>query len=127
MLVEIKHFIPGRVRLRAPELFCSGHDPATFLPRMVPEGAIRSIRCNPHCHSVVIEFDHDFPGPITDLVRTLRRLSDGKLIAPPPETALASARGPEVAAPEKRKRWWNWPLVWPESTRRPVAVTAGRR
>jgi Cu2+-exporting ATPase len=113
MVVEIKHFIPGRVRFRAPELFASGHNPATFLPRMVPAGTIHSIRSNPHCHSVVIEFDHEFPGPITDLVRTLRRLSHGKLIQPPPETALASAKGPEVPAPEQKKRWWQWPLVLP--------------
>ncbi len=113
MLVEIRHFIPGRVRFRAPELFASGHDPATFLPRMVPAGTIHSVRSNRHCCSVVIEFDHELPGPITDLVRTLRRLSHGKLIEPAPETALASATGPEVPAPAQRKPWWQWPLVLP--------------
>ena len=72
MLVEVRHFVPGRLRLRIPELFRDGRDAEQIVERLAAPGSIRGIRGNRYCASVVIEFDRDVPGPIADLVLTLR-------------------------------------------------------
>ena len=75
MHVEVRHFIPGRLRLFVPDLFRSEllPPPEQVLQRLAAPGIIRSMRCNRGCASIVIEFDRDTPGPIADLVRTLRQ------------------------------------------------------
>src|SRR5262245_42850558 len=75
MNVEVRHFVPGRLRLHIPELFRTGLVPEQILQRLTMPGAIRKIRSNRGCASVVIEYDRDVPGPIADLVRTLRARS----------------------------------------------------
>jgi Cu2+-exporting ATPase len=80
---------------------------------MVTEGTILLIRCNATCFSIVIEFRHDLPGPIADLVRALRRMSTRQLLEPAAENAVAPAQGPEVSVRQNDKPWWNWPLVAP--------------
>ena len=72
MLVEVRHFVPGRLRLHIPELFRATGDVEQTVERLAAPGAIRKIRGNSACASLVIEFDRDVPGPIADLVRTLR-------------------------------------------------------
>jgi hypothetical protein len=72
MFVEVRHFVPGRLRLYIPELFRSVDDAEHIVERLAATGAIRKIRGNRYCASLVIEYDHDVPGPIADLVRTLR-------------------------------------------------------
>jgi Cu2+-exporting ATPase len=115
MLVEIKHFIPGRVRLFAPELFHWGPSPDRLLLNISAPGSIGHIRCNRHCSSVVVEFPRDSPGPIADLVRTLRRRSIEELRehpgVAPPETAPALPEARELAP--RQTRWWNAPLIGP--------------
>ena len=112
MLVEVKHFIPGRVRLYVPDLFCARQSPEQILQCLVEAGAIHKIRTNRACRSVVIEFHRDLPGPITDLVRTLRHKPLEHLWEPGfDEAALAV---PELPAPTNgRAPLWKQPLVWP--------------
>jgi Cu2+-exporting ATPase len=75
MHVEVRHFIPGRLRLFVPDLFRSEllRPPEQVLERLAAPGIIRGMRCNRICASIVIEFDRDMPGPIADLVRALRQ------------------------------------------------------
>ena len=80
MLVEVRHFIPGRLRLRIPELFRTSEVAEQIVERLAAPGSIRKIRSNRYCASVVIEFDRDVPGPIADLVRTLRLRSAERVL-----------------------------------------------
>jgi Cu2+-exporting ATPase len=114
MLVEIRHFLPGRVRLYVPDLFKPEQDSDQFLKRIAAPGAIHKIRSNRHCSSVVIEYQADTPGPIADLVLTLRRwpleqLLDRSAALPPPETG----DGEVFAVATPRRAWWNLPLLGP--------------
>ena len=84
MLVEVRHFVPGRLRLHIPELFRAAEDAEQIVERLAAPGSIHKIRSNRGCASVVIEFDHDIPGPIADLVRTLRLRSAEHVLEPPP-------------------------------------------
>src|ERR1700689_2130684 len=73
MLVEVRHFIPGRVRLYIPDLFRADQNPEQILQRLAGNGAIDSIRINRPCRSGVIVFHKDLPGPLTYSVRPLRK------------------------------------------------------
>jgi hypothetical protein len=72
MKVEVRHFVPGRVRIYAPELFREEQSPDQLLQRIAAAGSILKVRSNRDCCSVVIEFHRDEPGPIADLVCLLR-------------------------------------------------------
>ena len=116
MLVEIKHFIPGRVRLYAPELFHWGPVPDQLLLRLASPGSIDSIRSNRHCSSVVIEFHRDSPGPVADLVAVLRRHTIEQLrehSGPPGADDPHGTKSQLPEAPAKPARWWNAPLGGP--------------
>ena len=117
MIVEIRHFIPGRLRLYAPDLFRSIQNPEEMLRRVAPPGSVLSIRANSACLSVVIEFHRDFPGPIADLVRALRRRSLGQLLlleAPSSELPDSRAVTPAQSdASTKPAPWWDIPLTGP--------------
>ena len=118
MLVEVRHFVPGRLRLFIPELFELGlyenaQTPEWIIQRVAAPGSIRKIRCNDACACVVIEFDHDIPGPIADLVRALRQRSvEHVLDAEPdgPETAVAALPDPHKNADGTSREW---PLAAP--------------
>jgi len=114
MLVEIRHFMPGRVRLYAPDLFRSQQAPDLILQGLASPGSIQKIRCNRHCASVVIEFDHDLPGPIADLVRSLRGRSLEQLLRADSALELQQPAAVEVSeSSTPRRAWWNLPLVGP--------------
>ncbi len=95
MLAEVRHFVPGRLRLYIPELFRITRDTDQIVERLAAPGSIRKIRSNPACASIVIEFDHDVPGPIADLVRTLRMRSAQHVMEPQIEVvdAVPVSRG----------------------------------
>jgi Cu2+-exporting ATPase len=111
MLVEVKHFMPGRVRIYAPELFRLRQDPEEVLQRLAEPGSIQKLRANPQCFSMVIEFPRDSPGPIADLVLALRGGHARRLPEVERTEALAKIETVEVLA--QPRRWWNLPLLWP--------------
>src|SRR5277367_5408150 len=113
MLVEIRHFIPGRVRLYVPDLFRAEQNPEQIVQRLATNGAIESIRANAQCRSVVIVFHKDVPGQITDIVRKLRHKPIEHLLEAGFEeeettTALEVKGGENGHTPI-----WNRPLVLP--------------
>jgi heavy metal translocating P-type ATPase len=113
MRVEVRHFVPGRLRLHIPELFRACLDPEQVLQRLAAPGSILTTRSNPGCASVVIEFDHDFPGPIADLVRALRQRSAEHVWENAPEdeqTAVAVVPSPEKNIDGTSRKW---PLAMP--------------
>jgi heavy metal translocating P-type ATPase len=112
MLVEVRHFIPGRVRLYVPDLFRADQSPEQILQRLAANGAIQSLRVNRQCRSVVIVFHRDTPGPITDIVRTLRHKPVEHLLEPGFDEAETMALAAEDDKPS-RTAPWNLPLVWP--------------
>src|SRR5580704_1565636 len=78
MLVEVRHFHPGRVRLFVPGVFTSGNgsagnDPDRTIQGLVPAKSVQKIKANRHCASITIEYDHNSPGFLADLLNKLRR------------------------------------------------------
>jgi heavy metal translocating P-type ATPase len=117
MLVEVRHFFPGRVRLYVPELFRADHAPEQVLQWLAAPDAIVGIKVNRACSSVAIEYHKDHPDPITDLVRTLRHKALEHLLEPGFEEA-GTAVAIESAAnlngdAGKRAGLWRSPLVGP--------------
>jgi heavy metal translocating P-type ATPase len=123
MLVEVRHFVPGRLRLYIPDLFRRrllqrNRKPEKILERLAASGCIRAIRSNRGCASVVIEFDCDVPGPIADLVRTLRsraaeHILDGAPEGPPEGDASASLAVVPAADRNIDGSSRGWPLAGP--------------
>jgi heavy metal translocating P-type ATPase len=116
MLVEIRHFLPGRIRLHVPELFRAAPDPVGTVRLLSPGETIRSIRANSACSSLVIDYDRRRPGVISDLLALLRRNSAHVLLDWPAVPALleygksvapVDNQPPANLAPKK------WPLIWP--------------
>jgi heavy metal translocating P-type ATPase len=121
MLVEIRHFIPGRIRLHIPDLFRIDDDPERTIKLLCPSDAIHTLRAKNACASLVIEYDRNRPGVISDLLALLRRhtvtrllllpgvprlLEDGTL-APVTDNPPPANPPPANLAPKK------WPLIWP--------------
>jgi Cu2+-exporting ATPase len=73
MLVEVRSFFPGRIRLFVPGVFRSQHAPEQTIQILLPVEPVHKIRSNPHCYSIVIEYDHGNPGILADLINRLRR------------------------------------------------------
>jgi heavy metal translocating P-type ATPase len=112
MLVEIRHFIPGRVRLYVPDLFRADQNPEQIVQRLATNGAIESIRANRSCRSVVIVFHKNVPGQITDIVRKLRHKPIEHLLEPGYEEEETTALEAQVVE-NRRAPIWDRPLVWP--------------
>ncbi|MBV8550240.1 MAG: cadmium-translocating P-type ATPase [Acidobacteriaceae bacterium] len=114
MLVDIRHFLPGRVRLYAPDLFKLEQDPDQFLQHIAAPGSILRLRSNRHCSSVVIEYQPDSPGPIADLVLALRRRPLKQLLDRCAESAALPAADKQVSGvTAPRREWWRLPLIAP--------------
>ena len=110
MLVEVRHFFPGRVRLFAPGLFAPrapgfGELPDRIVLQLLPADAVRKVRANPHCASIVIEYDRNRPGVVADIVNRLRQArSLAVLTAVGEALALqASANGTTAVTPAPRQ------------------------
>jgi Cu2+-exporting ATPase len=73
MLVEVRHFFPGRVRLFVPGLFGKNAHPEQTVQDLLPANSVHKVRANHQCGSVVIEYDHNRPGIVADLMNRLRR------------------------------------------------------
>ncbi len=71
MLAEVRHFFPGRVRLFVPALFRSNEAPDRIVMHLLPADSVQRIRINRNCCSIVIEYDHNRPGILADLVNRL--------------------------------------------------------
>ena len=61
MLFEIRHFIPGRVRLRIPVLNGGDEHSGLITRALEAQPGVTSVRVNLACASVVIEFDRGRP------------------------------------------------------------------
>lgn len=112
MRVDVRHFVPGRLRLHLPDLFRDGQSPEPILERLAARGSIRKMRSNRGCACVVIEFDHDAPGPIADLVRALRERSRDHV----PDAAETEESDGMALVPADRNvdgTSRSWPLVVP--------------
>jgi len=116
MIVDIRHFIPGRIRIYIPELFRADQDPCQTLKHLTGGDTIQTIRANRNCSSIVIEYDRKRPGAISDLLALLRRQTAKRILEHPSIPALTT----EVSGPvpgnnrppanlEKKR----WPLIWP--------------
>jgi Cu2+-exporting ATPase len=93
MQVEVRHFFPGRIRLYIPGLFEDG-DAVRTIESLVPAETLQKVKSNRHCRSVVLEYDHNRPGILADLMIRLRRArSVADLVAlngSPPQAAVQS-------------------------------------
>jgi Cu2+-exporting ATPase len=116
MLVEIRHFLPGRIRIFVPELFRFDQDPTRTLKALAQGDTVHEIRANSSAHSIVIEYDRKRPGAISDLLALLRRHTAVGLLALP-ASALAllpgSANGAANNRPPANLAPKKWPLIWP--------------
>jgi heavy metal translocating P-type ATPase len=116
MIVEIRHFIPGRIRLHIPELFRADPDPARTLKLLAPTEVIHSLRANLSCASVVIGYDRNRPGVISDLLALLRRHTAKRLLglpSIPPLLEDGKPAGPAINPPPANLAPKKWPLIWP--------------
>jgi heavy metal translocating P-type ATPase len=101
MQFEIRHFIPGRVRLYIPVL--SGGDSALITRALEAQPGVTSVRINMACASVVIEFDRNQPEVWVTLRDKLRMVTPEMLplllqlfSTQPQAPAGKTARGGEV-------------------------------
>jgi heavy metal translocating P-type ATPase len=116
MIVEIRHFLPGRIRLHVPELFRADPDPVRTLKLLAPGDTIHAIRANPACASLVIEYNRKRPGVISDLLALLRRHTAVRLLALPAVPALVeSGTAPALPSnqPPANLTRKQWPLIGP--------------
>jgi Cu2+-exporting ATPase len=72
MLVEVRHFLPGRVRLYVPGLFRSSEPADRTVQQLLPADPVQKVRANRSCATIVIEYDHNRPGILADLMNRLR-------------------------------------------------------
>jgi Cu2+-exporting ATPase len=113
MLVEVRHFFPGRVRLYVPGIFVSNDPPEEIVQRTLPAGAARKIRANRHCFSVVVEYDHSRPGIIADLINRLRRACSVSALCSPDAVAEVAAA---PAVPVRKETRPKFPLTLPSAS-----------
>jgi len=113
MIVEIRHFLPGRIRLYIPELFRADPDPERTLILLTPGDTIRTIRANPACASLVIEYDRKRPNVISDLLALLRRQTAKRLLELPAVPQLIGDGTPGNNPPPANLAPKQWPLIWP--------------
>jgi len=93
MLVEVRHFYPGRVRLYVPAMFSSDRHPEQTIQSLVPAESVQKIRANRQCATVVIEYDHDHPGFLADLLYKLRKARSVAALLPAANGLHAIAAG----------------------------------
>jgi Cu2+-exporting ATPase len=114
MLVEVRHFFPGRVRLFVPGVFRSNDSPGRTIEDLLPHDSVQKVRANPHCSSVVIEYDHNRPGILADLLSRLRRArSVQELHTAPGQILSINGNG---AAPVRQHAPFKLPLVFPTAS-----------
>jgi Cu2+-exporting ATPase len=106
MRVEVRHFLPGRIRLFIPNLFRIEDDPEQLLHYLAAPHGIDKIRVNAHCATVVIEFDHNRPETIRDLLRTLRNGSGIAHLA----SLNGHGNGSAPAKPKSEVKQWQLAL-----------------
>ena len=81
MLVEVRHFLPGRVRLYVPGLFRSSEPADRTVQQLLPPDSVQKVRANRYCATIVIEYDHNRPGILADLMNRLRRARSVEALA----------------------------------------------
>jgi heavy metal translocating P-type ATPase len=86
MQAEVIHHVPGRVRLRIPELRDSGDLSTWIKGPVLTEMGIQSFRVNSWCASVVVTYDVSTPGVVDRLLAALQFFS---LPAPADEESAA--------------------------------------
>ncbi len=86
MQAEIVHNIPGRVRLRIPELYNCGDLSRWMKGPVLSEFGIQSLRVNLSCASVVITYDPATPGVVDRLLAALEFFT-----VPPPAPEAETA------------------------------------
>ena len=111
MLVEVRHFLPGRVRLYVPGLFRSGEPAERTLQQLLPPDSVRKIRANRHCATLVIEYHHNRPGILADLMSRLRRAPCVEALQASEGTTLAIV--PLDSAPARPQTRFRIPLALP--------------
>lgn len=89
MQAEVVHHIPGRVRLRIPELRNCGDLSGWMQGPVLGEFGIQSLRVNLWCASVVITYDPGTPGVVNRLLTALEFFTLPPR-APEPDTAPGS-------------------------------------
>jgi heavy metal translocating P-type ATPase len=121
MLVEVRHFFPGRIRLFVPGLFSNGYS-GQSIESLLPAPAFQKIKANRHCASIVIEYDRNRPGIIADLMIRLRRarapedLIDNALTGNNSVALRDGAAAATVTAPAKQYVYPTFPLTLPTAS-----------
>src|SRR5947209_4079106 len=72
MHAEVVHHIPGRIRLRVPELRDCGDLSRWLKGPVLSELGIESFRVNQWCASVVITYNAAIPGVVNRLLASLQ-------------------------------------------------------
>ncbi len=111
MLVEVRHFLPGRVRLYVPGLFRSNEPPDRTVEQLLPPDCVRKIRANRNCATIVIEYDRYRPGILADLMSRLRHALSMDALQARNGTGLAIV--PVDAVPARQPSRWRIPLALP--------------
>jgi Cu2+-exporting ATPase len=95
MRVEVRHFFPGRVRLFVPGVFRCNDLPGRTIEDLLPADSVQKVRTNRRCSSIVIEYDHNRPGILADLLNRLRRArSVDELHSAPGQVVSINGNGP---------------------------------
>jgi Cu2+-exporting ATPase len=111
MLVEVRHFLPGRVRLYVPGLFRSGEPADGAIRQLLPPESVRKISSNRSCATIVIEYDRNRPGILADLINRLRRARSVEALQVANGTALAVV--PIDSVPAQQPSRFKIPLALP--------------
>ena len=104
MDVAVLHYLPGRVRLHVPELCRKAAVAESALVWLRAQPGITSVRLNPACASLVVEFDRAHEPVLQGILARLRAVSAREFAALVAGAKLAAAAIPappqSVAAPK---------------------------
>jgi Cu2+-exporting ATPase len=113
---SIRHFIPGRIRLRVPAL-CRKRDLAEAATAWLNgQKGIRHARMNYDCASLVIAYDVAYEAPLRAIIGRLSLLSLDdlrKIVEPKPGTLPAAPRSAELTKVAPPPLWRRMPMKLP--------------
>ena len=113
MLVEVRHFYPGRIRLFVPGIFGSDNLPEQTVRNLVPAETIQKIRANRHCATIVIEYHRNRPGFLADLMNRIRRARSVADLTHQPEAGAVMNGNGALAVPARQDSRPKFPLALP--------------
>jgi len=100
--------------LFVPGVFWSNQPPDPTIQDLLPPDAVKKVRSNRYCSSIVIEYDHSRPGILADLLNRLRRARSVEELHSASVQSLSTNGAAPV--PARRRAGTKFPLLFPTAS-----------